>query len=140
MRYAAVLLLSALLLAACSREPAQRPPVDTRVQDVAPPPDASLSTESDPHAQPRAEGFSGVLPESYPKDAPPYIPSTLVDFGERWIALQTPDAPAVVRQRLPQLLQRNGWAGGGDAYTKGGRTLRVRIEDARPGTRIVVTY
>ena len=80
------------------------------------------------------------MPESYPKDAPPYIPSTLVDFGERWIALQTPDAPATVNQRLPLLLQRNGWTGGGGNYSKGARMLRVRIEDARPGTRIVVTY
>src|SRR4029453_19638104 len=72
------------IIAACSRQPAQRPAVDSEVQDVAPPPDASLSTEADPQARAVVPSFSGVLPESYPKDAPPYVPPTLTDFGDLW--------------------------------------------------------
>jgi hypothetical protein len=140
-RWSAGLEFGCVLLAiACSREPAGRPPVDTEVQDVAPPPDAALSTAADPQAQAAAPTFSGVLPETYPQDAPPYVPSTLVDFGDRWVEFQTADAPATVRARLPALLRGRGWTGDGATYAKGGRTLTVRFEEARPGTRIRVEY
>lgn len=141
MRRASVILLPLILvLAACSRPPAQRPPVDDQVQDVAPPPDASLSTEADPQAKAAVPSFSGVLPEAFPKDAPPYVPSTLVDFGEGWVEFQTPDAPSVARGRYPAILRNRGWAPSGDAFVKGGRTLKVTYADARPGTTIRVAY
>lgn len=140
MRRRRALLAFTLALAACRNEPAQRPPIDEQVQDVAPPPDASLSTEADPQGKAAAPTFSGVLPETFPKDVPTYVPGTLVDFGERWIAIQTPDPPSVVRQRLPSMLRGRGWSVEGDSFTKAGRTLRLRIEDARPGTKIVVEY
>jgi len=133
-------LLILAVIPACRPETAERPPIDPQVQDIAPPPDATLSTEGDEQAKVAAPGFSGVLPETYPKDAPPYVPSTLVDFGDRWVAFQTPDAMAAVRQRLPALLRGRGWTGDGSTFAKAGRTLRVRYEDARPGTRIVVEY
>jgi hypothetical protein len=133
-------LMLALGASACSPEPGQRPAVDTEVQDVAPPPDAELSTAADPQARAAAPAFSGVLPESFPKDVPPYVPSTLVDFGDRWIELQTPDAPATVRARYLALLRGRGWAGDGTRFTKGPRTFTVRFEDARPGTKIRVEY
>jgi hypothetical protein len=135
-----ILLASLLILAACSRQPTERPPVDNQIQDVAPPPDASLSTAADPQARAAAPAFSGVLPEAFPKDAPPYVPSTLVDFGEGWVEFQTPDAPSVVRGRYPALLRNRGWSASGDAFVKAGRSLKVSYADARPGTTIRVAY
>ena len=133
-------LLALAAFASCQREPAHRPPIDPQVQDIAPPPDATLSTAQDEQAKTAAPGFSGVLPETYPKDAPPYVPSTLIDFGEGWVAFQTPDAMATVRARLTALWRGRGWSGDGATFAKGGRTLRVQLEDARPGTRIRVEY
>jgi hypothetical protein len=110
------------------------------VKDVAPPPDAALSTADDPQAKPVAATFSGVLPASYPKDAPPYVPGTLVDFGDRWVQFQTADSLATVRTRYAGMLRGRGWAQQGETFSKAGRTLNVRFEDARPGTKIRVDY
>jgi hypothetical protein len=125
---------------ACSRQPAERPAVDPEVQDVAPPLDSALSTEADPQAKAVAPTFSGVLPPSFPKDAPTYVPGTLVDFGEGWVEFQTPDALGTARSRYLALLRGRGWAGSGERFAKGGRSLGVRFTDAKPGTKIRVEY
>jgi len=137
------IVLSLLAVAAalgCARQPAERPAVDPEVQDIAPPLDAALSTEADPQAKPVAPTFSGVLPAGFPKDAPTYVPGTLVDFGEGWVEFQTPDALATARSRYTALLRGRGWAGDGGRFAKGGRSLGVHFEDAKPGTKIRVEY
>jgi hypothetical protein len=134
---------SILALAAtlgCSRQPAERPAVDPEVQDVAPPLDSALSTEADPQAKAEVPTFSGVLPPSFPKDAPTYVPGTLVDFGDGWVEFQTADPLATVRARYPSVLRGRGWSGSGERFSKGGRNLVVHFTDARPGTKIRVEY
>jgi hypothetical protein len=135
--------LSLLAVAAalgCARQPGEQPAVDPEVQDVAPPLDAALSTEADPQAKAVVPTFSGVLPASFPKDAPPYVPGTLVDFGEGWVEFQTADPLATVRARYPGVLRGRGWSGSGERFSKGGRNLVVHFTDARPGTKIRVEY
>lgn len=130
----------ALVTIACRERPAQRPAIDPQTQDVAPPSDAALSTADDPQGHQVTSSFSGVLPGDYPKDAPPYIPSTLVDFGERWVEFQTPDPLVAVRTAFTQSLRGRGWAEDGASFTKNGRALRVSFESANPGTKIRVEY
>ena len=140
MRRARLLLPTIAFLVACSRQPAEQPAVDTAVQDVAPPPDAALSTEADPQAKAVAPTFSGVLPPSFPKDAPTYVPGTLVDFGEGWVEFQTADSLATVRARYAAMLRGRGWVAQDASFAKGGRSIRVHFADARPGTKIRVEY
>lgn len=135
-----VALLAVTAVLGCSRQSAERPAVDPEVQDVAPPLDSALSTEADPQAKAVVPTFSGVLPPSFPKDAPPYVPGTLVDFGEGWVEFQTADPLATVRAHYPGVLRGRGWSGSGERFSKGGRNLVVRFTDARPGTKIRVEY
>ncbi len=138
----------ALLGAACARQEGSPPPapkLDT--VEVKPASDATLSTAGDRQETRRESGFSGVLPEDFPKDLPLYRPSTLVDFGSGFVVLQTPDAPGAVRQKLPALLRAQGWQDGpgGEWRPRSGRpgvgrSVRIGFEDAHPGCRIRIDY
>lgn len=135
-----------LLLAGCARQEPAEQATKTETAEVAPAVDAKLSTAEDQQEVRRESGFSGVLPEDFPHELPLYRPSTLVDFGGnaagRFVVLQTPDALAVVRARLPQLLRAQSWqnVSGAEWRHTGGRRVRIALEDARPGTRLRIDY
>jgi hypothetical protein len=139
-------LAAALFAVGCGRESVS-PAADAAppTEEVAPAVDAALSTAADPQAKARAESFSGILPDGFPGDVPPYEPSTLADFGtgetgRRYVVFQTPDSPELARSRLERRLAAQGWSVARDGFTKGGRQLRVAIEPARPGARIRLEY
>ncbi|MGE5234039.1 MAG: hypothetical protein ACM3OB_08000 [Acidobacteriota bacterium] len=141
------LVLGVLLIGACARrENGPPPPPRLDTVEVKPAEDATLTTAGDRQETRRESGFSGVLPEDFPADLPLYRPSTLVDFGSgpdgRFVVLQTPDALAAVRTRLPALLRAHGWRDGeaGEWRPATGRPVRISIENAHPGSRIRIDY
>jgi hypothetical protein len=139
-------LIASLVIAAvaCGDEP-RTAPGEVQTVEVGPALDASLTTAGDVQAKPRPAGLSGILPGDFPSDIPTYKPATLADFGDagggrRYVLLQTPDPMARAAPAYRAALAGRGWSGAGDSYSKGGRTLAVLFEDARPGTRIRVEY
>ncbi len=141
--------VSALL--GCSdpeREGASRPDLET--VEVAPSPDAALSTADDPQAVRRPPEVAGVLPSDFPPDVPLYRPSSLVDFGEDptgrpYVLFFTPDPPGQVEARLGADLERQGWraaggAGGLRRFRNEGREVTVGVSRASGGTEIRLTY
>jgi hypothetical protein len=143
-RIACALLLGASV--GCRQEPKPEPappPIETK--EVGAAPDATLSTEGDVVERRRASTFSGVLPGGFPKDLPVYEPSSLVDFGQdaqgSFVVFQTPDDSVRVRARYPAAIAAHGWMReGGDAFSRGGRRVRVSFENLRPGTKVRVSY
>jgi len=144
----AVPLLCLLLAAgsACREKPKPEPaPAQLETKDVGAAPDATLSTEGDVVERRRTSAFSGVLPGGFPKDLPVYEPSSLVDFGKdaqgAFVVFQTPDELARVRARYPAAIAAHGWTREGDeAFSRGGRRVRLSFENLRPGTRVRVSY
>ncbi|HKI85224.1 MAG TPA: hypothetical protein VKA53_00630 [Thermoanaerobaculia bacterium] len=140
--------LAASLLVACGGGGKQSSRLQT--EDVAPPPDASLSTAHDMQAKAVSEGISGVVPGDLPRGLPLYSPSTVVDFGKagpgkRYLTLVTADAPAKVERSMRADLVAAGWtlselAAGKVAAAKGGIEVDLQWIDAKPGTRIRIEY
>lgn len=130
----------------CGRADEPRPaPGEVETVEVGPALDASLTTAGDAQAKPRPAGFSGILPGDFPSDIPTYRPATLADFGDagggrRYVLFQTPDSMARAAPAYRAALKGRGWSGAGESYSKGGRSIAVAFEDARPGTRIRLEY
>lgn len=114
--------------------------------DVRPPPVIDLS--NDPQAPARAPALSGVMPEDFPPDLPLYLPASLVDFGSdgdrRSVSLLTATGVGVTLRELESRARAGGWtvtpADGGRRLEKGGRSVRLVVEDAGPGTLYRYVY
>ncbi len=85
----------------------------------------------------------GILPQDFPSDLPLLLPASQVDLGprdgSRYVSLLSATPTAQVDRDLIALVRAQGWsakdeAGGSRQLSKGGRKVRLRIEDARPGT------
>jgi hypothetical protein len=137
----AVMAVALLLAAACRPSPDAEPKLEA--VDVGPA--LEIDIEGDQQAIQRPPELVGILPEDFPKDLPLYLPASLVEFGtaaDGWIYVEllSPHTLAQVESALPARLSKGGWtaAGGqlrqGRDYRKGGRRVRLAIEDAKPGT------
>jgi len=116
-------------------------------EDVGDAFDAGLSTEEDTKGRLRKDPeIAGVLPGGFPTDVPLFKPSSIVDFGELdagryYLELDTSAPASAVSAELESSLAGFGWAkDGGGALTKGGRSLRLVVNDLSPGTRIRYEY
>lgn len=138
----------ALLLVGCGGSRGK--PSHLETEDVAPPPDASLSTAHDTQAKAATEGVSGVIPGDVPVGLPLYSPSTVVDFGKagpgrRYLTLVTADQPDKVENSMRGDLLAAGWrlSLGPDGKTVA-RKDEIEVDfqwiDAKPGTRIRIEY
>ncbi len=129
------------LLNACGRESEN---VDGKLEAVDVAPSLTIATEDDPRAVVRPPELTGVLPQDFPKDVPLFLPASLIDFGTRtkgqkYISLLTSASVSEVDRGLTALVQGTGWSasnndGGSRLLRKGSQQVRLRIEDARPGT------
>lgn len=148
MRALLAMALAATLLVACGGGGKQSSHLET--EDVAPPPDASLSTAHDTQAKTVSEGVSGVVPGDLPLGLPLYSPSSVVDFGKvgpgrRYLTLVTADAPVKVEKSMRADLVAAGWtlsklASGKVAAAKDQVEVDFQWIDAKPGTRIRIEY
>lgn len=145
-RFAATLLVPLVFAACPSPEPGER---ELATTDVAPA--LEVETGNDPQASPPVAALTGVLPSDFPADLPLYLPASLVDFGRsdqglHSVTLLTSHSVSRVRRGLDELLSEQGWAaepGGADGATvlrKGGRQVRLRVENAQPGTAYIYEY
>ncbi len=144
-RFGGFLALLALVSGGCRQDIEQQRELDAI--DVAPA--LQIGTENDQTAVERPASLVGVLPQDFPDDLSLYLPASLVDFGtvgdgSVFVSLLTPHAPARVEQELTARLAQDGWstatAGGDKILRKGNRRVRLRLEDARPGTRYRFEY
>ena len=148
MRSILLALVAAMLLTACGGSADK--PSHLETEDVAPPPDASLSTAHDAQAKATSEGVSGVIPGDVPVGLPLYSPSTVVDFGKvgpgrRYLTLVTADLPAKVEKSMRGELVAAGWQLSKSAddkvvATKEKTVVDFQWIDAKPGTRIRIEY
>lgn len=132
-----------LWLLACGGDPApemdRQPSKTIDVQPVI----EEVEITGDPQAVARQPTLSGVLPSDFPSDVPLFLPASLIDFGGtaeglRSVSLATPVGQSKVDAQLTALLNEAGWrAGGGQGetrrFSKGERTVRLRIEGASTG-------
>jgi hypothetical protein len=122
------------------------------IEDVSPPVDAGLSTDSDVKGA-RIEdvaGVSGVFPGDYPRDLPMHEPASIVDFGaapEGWsyVDLDSPSSRALVAADLERRLMGAGWAvedlaADGLRASRAGVEVRMSLTGSSAGTRIRVEY
>ena len=109
--------------------------------DVAPA--LHIDPADDQQAAPRKPALAGVLPQDFPNDLPLHLPASLIDFGSRngsrYVSLLTAAPLARVDRELVANIKDKGWAAsdgadGSKRLQKGGRQVRLRFEDARPGT------
>ena len=152
MPHCRVLLLALLCgtLAACRSQKETAPPAAEPLAtiEVGAAPDAAATTEADSQSHSLAdESFAGVLPGGFPADLPIYQPSSLVDFGPgeggfQSVTLRTSDSAATVRSRYLASLRAAGWSSTGEEshWRKGQHELQVEVVDARPGTRLRLSY
>ncbi len=138
-------LIVAVSFAACRKSLEQEPELEAI--DVGPA--LEIGTEDDQTAVERPAALVGVLPEDFPADLPLYLPASLVDFGtvgDGWVFvnLLTPHPLVRVERELSAQLTRRGWtaatAGSGRLLRKGASRVRLRVEDARPGTQYRFEY
>ena len=148
---AAVGLASVLGLSACGPTPKPSPPAEQPIPtvEVSAAPDARATTTTDAVERRRAEagGFSGVLPEGFPKEVHILRPASLVDVepgagGGLAITLDRRQAPAEVEPRYAAMLTAAGWQPVGGAgvasgsWQKGELRLAVEVRDTHPGCRL----
>ena len=74
-----------------------------------------------------------------------FSPSSIVDFGPGFIEVDTPVPAEEVRSSLAVRIRHAGWAvdsigDGGTAYSRGGRLVRVFVEEKGSGARIRYEY
>jgi hypothetical protein len=140
-----LLVLLLPFLFACGGEEA---PKEERLEtvDVAPP--LTLETADDPRQAAPEPQLSGVLPTDFPSDLPLYLPASLVDSettaSGASVTLLTGAPLSRVRDELFERARAQGWQvepdAGGAALHKGSARVRLRVEDARPGTHYVYEY
>ncbi len=138
-RWVAVAILALSLGCRGGSDEEDRPQVET--VDVAP--SLQITTEEDETAVERPPALVGLMPGDFPPDLPLYLPASLIDFGTtddgwRYVDLLTPDSQTKVEGELGAMAREKGWAadgtGGAATLRKGSQRVRLRIEDARPGT------
>ncbi len=138
-------LIAAISFAACRKSHEQE--LELEAIDVAPA--LVIETDGDPVAIERPAALVGVLPEDFPADLPIYLPASLVDFGaaeDGWmsVSLLSPHSPARVERELSALIAERGWtvtaSGSFRLLRKGSIRVRLRVEDARPGTQYRFEY
>jgi hypothetical protein len=133
---------------ACRRaEPAASapPPEELQTVDVAPPPDSRVDPSRDVQERRRAESFSGVMPEAFPKGLPLPPGASLVDQGGRWVEVLVGRRSDAVSPQYVEQLRAAGWQvtrGGTGTYAlrRGGTSARVSLTAAGPSTRIRIDY
>ena len=105
-------------------------------------PSLEITTTDDPQEVKRAPELVGVLPDDFPNGLPLLLPASLVDFGSRdgsrYVSLLTAAARTQVDRELGELARRAGWSvtasADGKLLRKGAQQVRLRFENARPGT------
>jgi len=105
-------------------------------------PSLEITTTDDPQEVKRAPELVGILPEDFPNGLPLLLPASLVDFGSRdgsrYVSLLTPASRKQVDRQLSELVRRAGWSvtptAEGKQLRKGAQQVRLRFENARPGT------
>ena len=125
---------------ACRGDSGEKEDGPLEAVDVAPA--LEIATADDPTARERPPALVGVLPASFPGDLPLYLPASLVDWGSgeggRYVSLLSPHGLARVERELAAKVRDSGWSatgsGGVRVLRKGGRQVRLRIEDGKPGT------
>ena len=114
--------------------------------DLAPAP--VIDPDLDPRAKPRQERLAGTLPGSFPEDVPLILPASVDAVqnqdGWIWITLATDSPAARIQRQLATRLRDAGWSGalepGLNRLTKGGRSLRVELDDAPNNARYRIGY
>ena len=139
-------LIAAVVFGGCRRDPERQPELEA--VDVGPA--LEIATDDDPKEIERPPELIGILPADFPRDLPLYLPASLIEFGtadDGWVFvdLLTPHAPATVERELSKLLAERGWTSstatsGARQLRKGGTRARLRVENARPGTRYRYAY
>lgn len=100
----------------------------------------SIDTSADRREAAPEARLAGVLPEDFPRELPLHLPASLVELEEgRAATFLTSDGAGRVREDLLGRLRSGGWRveedGGGWTVRRGGRAARLRVIEARPGTR-----
>lgn len=143
--------LGSLLLLALACAPAAEPPGAGKpaleTEEVTAAPHAALSTAADAvESRSAAPALAGALPAGFPREIPVYRPSSLVESGElgggrRFVELESPDPPAVVRAALERRLAAAGWnAEGGGAYRLAELRLQVVVTGQAAGSRLRLEF
>ncbi len=141
------MLIAVFLTVGCRHgtEPEKEPELEA--VDVAP--GISIETENDQQAVVPPPSLVGILPDDFPDGLPLYLPASLVDFGPAdggwvYVNLLTSHSRAKVVRGLDQRLRDAGWtiteSGGVRQLRRGNSRVRLRIEDARPGTQYRFEY
>jgi hypothetical protein len=132
--------LASLLLGCGPRDGAGEKP---KLEAVDVGPALEIPTELDQQATQRKEALVGVLPSSFPKDLPIYLPASLVDFGDTatgsWVELLTPHGRVKVGEELQRRLLAAGWQvaehkGLNLKVAKQGKTARLILAEESSGT------
>jgi len=143
-RWCPLLLLLPLLLSCGGEEE----PEEERLDAVDVPPPLTFETEDDPRQAAAEPRLSGVLPRDFPSGLPLYLPASLVDSETTGsgasVTLLTAAPLSEVRDELVERARAQGWSvepgAGGASLHKGLTRVRLRVEDARPGTHYVYEY
>ena len=144
-RFFAALLL-VIGLSACERSAGKSDRAEElETVDVGGGLDAGLTTEFDERAKRVEIDMGGVLPSDFPPAMPVFSPSSIVDFGQGFVEIDTPVPAGEVRSALGAQIQRSGWAvdsigDGGSVYTREGHRVRVVVAEAGSGARIRYEY
>ena len=134
--------VAALLACAPPQAPTGNREGELATVEVTAAPDAAYSTADDRvEVRPSANAMAGALPDGFPPDIPVYRPSSLVDFtprpaGGALVVFASPSPAAAVTGALQQRLRAAGWQpGSAGGWTKGGRNLRLVVEESVAGSR-----
>lgn len=141
--------LGLLLFAACGDRavpPGEKAPALETVE-VTSAPDAALSTAEDAlERRPSAPGLAGALPAGFPPEIPVYRPSSLIEAGElpggwRFVELESPDPPEIVRAALSRRLAAGAWdVGARDEARRGALRLRWTVASQAAGSRLRLEF
>ena len=137
------------LAPACGRRPEAAAGAGEALEtvEVTPQPDSEASLENEPVEVRRAapsSGVAGALPESFPRDVPLPMPSSLVDFvaeagHDPAVTLELQSAPETARRAYEAQLVAAGFERAGDGlWTRGARRVRVSVTDFAGAARITV--
>ena len=147
-RVGGALLLAALGVSACAREPGaadRKPPLET--VEVGVKLDAYASLDEEPVEERRAApigGIAGVLPDGFPTDVPLPAPSSLVDFATSpgqgpSVTLELQSAPAAASRAYEAKLAAAGFVPGANGlWSRSGRRIRVSVTPFGGAARITV--
>ncbi len=141
------ILVAVFLAGGCQQGTEQKAEPELEAVDVAP--GLSIETENDQQEVVPPPALVGILPDDFPDGLPLYLPASLVDFGPAdggwvFVNLLTSHSLAKVERGLDARLRDAGWSvtesGGVRQLRRGNSRVRLRIEDARPGTQYRFEY